>query len=300
MAFHFSRIRATVQHAFLVTFSTRLITRYAGCQAVHLESWPPWHGHNWTKLYVRLWTLFRHAYTCLQFINMYIHVMYMYIYLYMVCKIMVYIHVHAFLCLYVRCTYIYIDVDTCLDTVQALLCSFTTTLHFLSGQISLVPQARASLSSAQELLLLSSLLHGTSLFNWQTTQALLATPKLPQPRVHLIHFAATPAIRCCSVTAAHLEARPLVLLYCSGMVGVKLPARNKGISGTLPTMLRQLNKTCMYIAYMCTYSVHGYHILYAYTTTVFATAYSLGHRYKYRNLQLPEGCTSYIPPKNGG
>jgi hypothetical protein len=38
-----------------------------------------------------------------------------------------------------------------------------------------------------------------------------ATPKLPQPPVHLIHIAATTAIRCCSVTAAHREARPLVL-----------------------------------------------------------------------------------------
>ncbi len=74
-----------------------------------------------------------------------------------------YIHVHAFLYLYVCCTYIYIGVDTSLDTVQTLLCSFTTTLHFPSGQISLATQA--SLSSAQEQLLLSSLLPGTSLFN---------------------------------------------------------------------------------------------------------------------------------------
>ncbi len=75
----------------------------------------------------------------------------------------VYIHVHAFLNLCVCCTYIYMDVDTCLDTVQTLLCSFTTTLHFPSGQISLAMQA--SLSSAQKQLLLSSLLPGTSLFN---------------------------------------------------------------------------------------------------------------------------------------
>ncbi len=40
-----------------------------------------------------------------------------------------YIHVHAFLYLYVRCAYIYIDVDTCLDTVQTILCSFTYTVH---------------------------------------------------------------------------------------------------------------------------------------------------------------------------
>jgi hypothetical protein len=49
-------------------------------------------------------------------------------------------------------------------------------------------------------------------------------------------------------------------------------------------------KTCMYIAYTCTYcvyicayTVHGYHILYAYTTTVYAALhthlYCLWHRY---------------------
>ncbi len=82
-------------------------------------------------------------------------------------------------------------------------------LHFPSGPISLATPA--SLSSAQEPLLLSSLLPVTSLFNWQTTQLWLATPKLPQPRVYLIHIAATLAIHSFSVTAAHREARPLVL-----------------------------------------------------------------------------------------
>jgi hypothetical protein len=42
-------------------------------------------------------------------------------------------------------------------------------------------------------------------------QAWLATPKLPRPRVYLIHIAATQAIRCCSVTATQREARSLVL-----------------------------------------------------------------------------------------
>ena len=72
----------------------------------------------------------------------------------------------------------------------------------------------ASLSSTQEPLLLSSLLPGTSLFNRQTTQALLATPKLPQPLFHLIRIAAKPAIHCCSVTAVHWEARPLTTCAC--------------------------------------------------------------------------------------
>jgi hypothetical protein len=96
-----------------------------------------------------------------------------------------------------------------MDMVHTRLYSFPTTLYFPSGQISLA--TLASLSSAQKQLLLSSLLPGTSLFNWQTTQAWLVTPKLPQQLVHLIHIAAMPAICCCSVTAAHQEARPLVL-----------------------------------------------------------------------------------------
>ncbi len=50
-----------------------------------------------------------------------------------------------------------------------------------------------------------------SLLNWQTTQAWLASSKLPQSRTYLIQMAATPAISFCSVTAAHWEARPLVL-----------------------------------------------------------------------------------------
>ena len=120
-----------------------------------------------------------------------------------------YIHVHAFISLSVHCTYTCIDVNICLNTVQTRVCNFITTLHFPSGPISLATPA--SLSSAQEPLLLSSRLPCTSLFNRQTTQAWLATPKLPQPRVHLIHIAATPAIPCCSVTAAHREARPLML-----------------------------------------------------------------------------------------
>ncbi len=96
--------------------------------------------------------------------------------------------------------------------VHTRLYSFTTTLHFPSGQISLA--TLASLSSVQAPLLHSSLLPVISLFNGQTTQgqARLATSKLPvpQPQVYLIHIAATPAIRCCSITGASRAARPLV------------------------------------------------------------------------------------------
>ena len=48
----------------------------------------------------------------------------------------------------------------------------------------------------------SSLPHG-SLLHSQTTQAWLATAKVPQLSVDLIHVAATPAISSCRVCTAH-------------------------------------------------------------------------------------------------
>ena len=84
-----------------------------------------------------------------------------------------YIHVYEFMSLYVHVTdmYIdvdigmYIDVDICMDTVHTRLCMFTAALalHFPSFPISLATPA--SLCSAQEPLLLSCRLLGTSLFN---------------------------------------------------------------------------------------------------------------------------------------
>ena len=56
-----------------------------------------------------------------------------------------------------------INVNICMNVVQTRLYSFTTTLHFPSGQISLAMQA--SLSSVQALLLQSSLLPVISLLN---------------------------------------------------------------------------------------------------------------------------------------
>ena len=123
---------------------------------------------TWTRIGKTVHMCLNMVQTCMYMITMlhasmtmYVHVMYMYIHLNMVCNM--YRHGHEFLYLYVHCIYTYIDVNTCLDSVLTLLCSFTTTLHFPSGPISLVTPA--SLSSAQEPLLLSSLLPGTSLFN---------------------------------------------------------------------------------------------------------------------------------------
>jgi hypothetical protein len=81
--------------------------------------------------------------------------------------------------LYVHGTYMCINVNICMDIVKTHLYSFTNTLHFPSGQISLA--TLASLSSAQAPLLQSSLLPVISLRKWQTTQALLAPGLSYQP-----------------------------------------------------------------------------------------------------------------------
>ncbi len=77
--------------------------------------------------------------------------------------IMIYIRVHNLKYVYVHGTYTFMNVNICIDTVQTRLYSFTTTLHFPSGPISLATPA--SLSSIQGSLLLSSLLPFISLFN---------------------------------------------------------------------------------------------------------------------------------------
>ncbi len=110
------------------------------------------------------------------------------------------LHVHEIIYMYVNGTYTFMK---CIYMIHSRLYSFTITFHFPSGQISLATQA--SLNSAQEPLLVSSLLPVICLHR-QTTQARLASSKLLQPRVYLIHIAATQAIRCCSVSVALREA----------------------------------------------------------------------------------------------
>ncbi len=75
----------------------------------------------------------------------------------------VYMHIHNVIYLYVHGKYTSMYVNICMDIVQTRLYSFTTTLHFPSSQFSLATQA--SLSFAQEPLLLSSFLPVISLFN---------------------------------------------------------------------------------------------------------------------------------------
>ncbi len=109
--------------------------------------------------------------------------------------------VHELIYLYVHGTYNFMNVNICMDVVQTRLQSFTTTLHFPSAQgpISLVTSASLSSKSAQAQRLQSSHLPVISLLIWQTTQALLAMSKLPQPLVYLRQIAATQAIPYCSV-----------------------------------------------------------------------------------------------------
>ena len=66
-----------------------------------------------------------------------------------------YIHVHECIHLYVHGTYTFMNVYICMYVTQTRLYSFTTTLHFPSGPISLATPA--SLSSEQAPLLQSCL-----------------------------------------------------------------------------------------------------------------------------------------------
>ena len=104
-----------------------------------------------------------------------------------------------------RCTYWYKSVHPSIyQYIQVC-----TTLHFKSGEICLA--MLTSLSWTLVPVNAGRLLPVFSVFNWQTTQARLATSKLPQPRVNLIDIAATPAVHCCCISAAHRETSILAL-----------------------------------------------------------------------------------------
>ncbi len=69
---------------------------------------------------------------------------------------------------------------------------FTTTIHSESSSFCL--QLSTSLQSTLEPFILGSLLSLSCFLHIESTQSRLAPSKLPQPRVDLIHIAATPAI----------------------------------------------------------------------------------------------------------
>ena len=96
--------------------------------------------------------------------------------------------------------YQYIPVQTC----TYIHTWFTTTLHFESGSIRLATPT--SLQSTLVSFIAGSVLPVSSLLDCQTTQAWLASPKLPQPRVDLIDIAAVPSIQRSCIGAPHWEA----------------------------------------------------------------------------------------------
>jgi hypothetical protein len=102
--------------------------------------------------------------------------------------------------------------------------------------------------------------------------------------------------------------------WCHGPDGLQVLHGALNLRGRGPMTLIHMNhvehahhvETCTYCVYTCTYTVHGYHILYAYTTMVYATAYctafAIAMYYaivQESTIVYKEGYTSYIPPKNG-
>ncbi len=81
---------------------------------------------------------------------------------------------------------------------------FTTTIHLESSSILLA--ASTSLLSTLVPCIAGSFISPCCLLDIQSTQAWLAAPKLPQPRVDLIHIAVAPAINRLRVGTAHQKA----------------------------------------------------------------------------------------------
>jgi hypothetical protein len=121
--------------------------------------------------------------------------------------------------------------------------------HFTSHQAQSALQCRR-VSAPRRLLSFRAASFLSSVFSTDRT------PRrgLPRPNCHSI--AATLAIRCCSVTGARREDRPLVTwvlcwLYLWGMVGVELPARNLAV---------QLVKTSMCLDCFGMYKASTLHV----------------------------------------
>ncbi len=120
-----------------------------------------------------------------------------------------YMHVHDFIHVYVHGTYTFMYVNRCMDMVQARLYSFTTILHFPFQPVqpcdTCESQLRSGASPSEQP---PSCHQSFQLTDHPGTACHVQTATV---RFYLIHIADTLAIGCCIVTAAHLEARPLVL-----------------------------------------------------------------------------------------
>jgi hypothetical protein len=148
-----------------------------------------------------------------------------------------YIHVHDYIHVYIHGTYTFIIVYICIYIVQARLYCFKTTLHFSSGPISLATPASLSCPQA------------TSTRAAEQPPSSHQSPHMtdhPGEACHVQTATATglpqytllprlPSAAAVSQLPAG-KPEPWCWLYLWGMVGVKLPSRNKGFSGTLPTM----------------------------------------------------------------
>jgi hypothetical protein len=91
---------------------------------------------------------------------------------------------------------------------QYILTQLTLTLHFQSGRIIIA--TAVGLFPTLVRYFAGSILPLSTLLDCQATQARLATPKLPQPRVNLIDVAAPAILRSCVCTTRQ-ETQILVL-----------------------------------------------------------------------------------------
>jgi hypothetical protein len=135
-------------------------------------------------------------------------------------------------------TYWYILVRS--DTVTEV--RVNQTAHFIgSRSVSGCPPAptSTSLSRTLGLVLWHSFLPHGSLLHSQTTQAWLATAKVPHTGSQVFtSYTLLPRLPSEAAESAQPmgNPQPLCLLNLRGIVGVELPARNKGMRGALPTM----------------------------------------------------------------
>ncbi len=105
----------------------------------------------------------------------------------------------------------------------------TTTFHFESGLRLIRLAMPASLPSTLEPFIACSFLPFSSLFDCQTTQAGLAAPKLPQPGVNLVDIVPRLPSAAAESAQPYGKRKSLRLINMRGIVGVELPARNRGI-----------------------------------------------------------------------
>ena len=144
---------------------------------------------------------------------------------------------------YILGTYRYIHV--CIVSYKYILQQVTLTLHlqWRSGTITL-----ATLTSVLPALVRcvpGSFLPIKSLHDCQATQARLATPKLPQPRVNLIDIAAAPSIRsqCLHNPTGNLNS--CSCCTCEGLSESRCQPESRASGGFCPPCFQQVPRRDM-------------------------------------------------------